>query len=104
MLIHIPTHKAGIGNGTSIIITVNIISSLPGALVQAWHFFVTGKGVSPVNSIMMVVMIVLLLVVIAATIAITQAQRRIAKPAVLERGPGLPAPLPGLETWPIRNR
>ncbi len=70
--------EKGIGNGTSIIITVNIISSLPGALVQAWHFFVTGKGVSPVNSIMMVVMIVLLLVVIAATIAITQAQRRIA--------------------------
>ena len=70
--------EKGIGNGTSIIITVNIISSLPGALVQAWHFFVTGKGVSPVNSVMMVVMIVLLLVVIAATIAITQAQRRIA--------------------------
>ena len=70
--------EKGIGNGTSIIITVNIISSLPGALVQAWHFFVTSKGVSPGNSIMMVVMIVLLLVVIAATIAITQAQRRIA--------------------------
>jgi preprotein translocase subunit SecY len=70
--------EKGIGNGTSIIITVNIISSLPGALAQAWQFFVTGKGVSPFNSIMMVVMIVLLLVVIAATIAITQAQRRIA--------------------------
>jgi len=70
--------EKGIGNGTSIIITVNIISALPGALIQAWNFFVTGKGVSPFNSIMMVVMIALLLVVIAATIAITQAQRRIA--------------------------
>lgn len=70
--------EKGIGNGTSIIITVNIISSLPGALVQAWNYFVTREGVSPFNSIMMVVMIVLLLVVIAATIAITQAQRRIA--------------------------
>ncbi len=70
--------EKGIGNGTSIIITVNIISGLPGALVQAWKFFVTGKGVSPFNSIMMVVMIALLLVVIAGTIAITQAQRRIA--------------------------
>jgi preprotein translocase subunit SecY len=70
--------EKGIGNGTSIIITVNIISGLPGALVQAWHFFVTGKGVSPFNAIMMVVMIALLLVVIAGTIAITQAQRKIA--------------------------
>jgi preprotein translocase subunit SecY len=69
--------EKGIGNGTSIIITVNIISALPGALIQAWKFFVTGEG-SAFNSIMMVVMIALLLVVIASTIAITQAQRRIA--------------------------
>jgi preprotein translocase subunit SecY len=69
--------EKGIGNGTSIIITVNIISSLPGALIQAWKYFVTGDGGS-FRAIMMVVMIALLLVVIAATIAITQAQRRIA--------------------------
>ena len=68
----------GIGNGSSIIITVNIISALPGALIQAWKYFVTGEGVSPFRSIMMVVMIALLLVVIAATVSITQAQRRIA--------------------------
>ncbi len=67
----------GIGNGSSIIITVNIISSLPGALIQAWKYFVTGDGGS-FRAIMMVVMIALLLIVIAATIAITQAQRRIA--------------------------
>jgi preprotein translocase subunit SecY len=70
--------EKGIGNGTSIIITVNIISALPGALIQAWKYFVTGEGVSKFNAIMMVVMIALLLVVIAATISITQAQRRIA--------------------------
>lgn len=70
--------EKGIGNGTSIIITVNIISALPGALVQAWTYFVVGKDKSPFSAIMMVVMIALLLVVIAATIAITQAQRRIA--------------------------
>ncbi len=69
--------ERGIGNGSSIIITVNIISALPGALIQAWKYFVSGDA-SPFKSIMMVVMIVLLLVVIAATIAITQAQRRIA--------------------------
>ncbi len=67
----------GIGNGTSIIITVNIISALPGALIQAWKYFVTGDGGS-YRAIMMVVMIALLLIVIAATVAITQGQRRIA--------------------------
>ncbi len=70
--------EKGIGNGTSIIITVNIISALPGALIQAWNFFVNSKDASAFNSIMMVVMIAMLLLVIAATIAITQAQRRIA--------------------------
>ncbi|MES2440112.1 MAG: preprotein translocase subunit SecY [Verrucomicrobiota bacterium] len=68
--------EKGIGNGTSIIITVNIISALPGALIQAWNYFVNGGNAF--NAMWMVVMIILLLVVIAATIAITQAQRRIA--------------------------
>ncbi|WP_193212367.1 preprotein translocase subunit SecY [Luteolibacter marinus] len=70
--------ERGIGNGTSIIITVNIISALPGALVQTWRHFVTGDDVDAFRSMMMVVMIVMLLLVIAGTIAITQAQRRIA--------------------------
>lgn len=70
--------ERGIGNGTSIIITVNIVSSLPGALIQAWKFFVTGSAENPFRAIMMVVMIAMLLIVIAGTIAITQAQRRIA--------------------------
>lgn len=69
--------EKGIGNGVSIIITVNIISALPGALVQAWKFF-TDKDKGAWSPIMMVVMIALLLFVIATTIAITQAQRRIA--------------------------
>jgi preprotein translocase subunit SecY len=69
--------ERGIGNGSSIIITVNIISGLPGALMMAWKHFITGDGGTG-RAIMMVVMIALLLVVIAGTIAITQAQRRIA--------------------------
>ncbi len=68
--------EKGIGNGVSIIITVNIISALPGALIQAWNYF-TGEG-NAFNAMYMVLMVVLLLAVIAATIAITQAQRRIA--------------------------
>jgi preprotein translocase subunit SecY len=69
--------EKGIGNGTSIIIMVNIISALPGALIQAWNFFMKKGTVEAFNAVMMVVMIALLLFVIAATIAITQAQRRI---------------------------
>ncbi|MDX1680571.1 MAG: preprotein translocase subunit SecY [Akkermansiaceae bacterium] len=68
--------EKGIGNGVSIIITVNIISALPGALIQAWDYFTQGDVAF--NSIKMVLMIILLLIVIAATIAITQGQRRIA--------------------------
>jgi len=68
--------EKGIGNGISIIITVNIISALPGALIQSWNFFTGGD--TPFRAIMMVVMIAMLLIVIAATISITQAQRRIA--------------------------
>ena len=67
--------EKGIGNGISIIITVNIISALPGALIQAWSYFTSGD---PFRAILMVVIVVLLLVVIAGTIAITQAQRKIA--------------------------
>jgi preprotein translocase subunit SecY len=71
----------GIGNGISIIITVNIISALPGALIMAWNYFVRDPhsgAATPWRAIMMVVMIAVLLIVIAATVAITQAQRRIA--------------------------
>ncbi|MCW1885339.1 preprotein translocase subunit SecY [Luteolibacter flavescens] len=70
--------ERGLGNGTSIIITVNIISALPGALVLTWKHFVTGDDVNAFRSVMMVVMIAMLILVIAGTIAITQAQRRIA--------------------------
>lgn len=70
--------ERGLGNGTSIIITVNIISALPGALLQTWQFFVTGDDVNAFRSVMLVVMIAMLVLVIAGTIAITQAQRRIA--------------------------
>jgi preprotein translocase subunit SecY len=59
------------------VLTVNIISALPGALIQAWKYFTTGDN-QGFHSLMMVVMIALLLGVIAATISITQAQRRIA--------------------------
>ena len=70
--------ERGIGNGTSIIITVNIIAALPGAMFQTWQYFVSGDGASPMRVLLLVGMIAMLLLVIAGTIAITQAQRRIA--------------------------
>jgi preprotein translocase subunit SecY len=38
--------ERGIGNGTSIIITVNIIAALPGAMFQTWQFFVADPDAS----------------------------------------------------------
>ncbi len=68
----------GIGNGTSMVITIGIVSALPGALIQAWVTFVGGGGSDRLMPIILVVMIAFLLIVVAATIAITQAQRKIA--------------------------
>ena len=67
----------GLGNGISLIITVNIISALPGALVITWKTLVTGDA-GPGAPAFLVFLVAFLLFVIAATIAITQGQRRIA--------------------------
>jgi preprotein translocase subunit SecY len=69
--------ERGIGNGTSIIIMVNIISALPGALVLAWKTFTTGVGDNPFIALKLVFMLAFLIFVIAAVISITQAQRKI---------------------------
>ncbi len=68
----------GIGNGVSLIISVNIIAALPGALVQAWNKFVSNPDAGQFDPMILVGLIAFLLFVIAAVIAITQAQRRIA--------------------------
>ncbi len=69
--------ERGIGNGTSIIITIGIVAALPGALIQGWRTFVgTGEG-SRLSPIVLVMMIAFLFIVIAAVIAVTQAQRKI---------------------------
>ncbi len=70
--------ERGIGNGVSLIISVNIISALPGVIVQLWNTFVVQRGGNAFSPLLIVVLVVFFLFVIAATIAITQAQRRIA--------------------------
>ncbi|MBK1831819.1 preprotein translocase subunit SecY [Verrucomicrobiaceae bacterium R5-34] len=67
----------GLGNGISLIITVNIISALPGALVITWQTLISGNA-GPGAAAFLVFLVAFLIFVIAATIAITQAQRRIA--------------------------
>lgn len=69
--------ERGIGNGVSLLICVNIVSALPGALVQAWKTYVGSEG-SSTKAAMLVVLLGLLVAVIAGVIALTQAQRRIA--------------------------
>lgn len=68
----------GLGNGISLIITVNIIAALPGALVMTWKTLISGDSVGPAASAFLVFLVAFLIFVVAAIIAITQAQRRIA--------------------------
>ncbi|MGF1657214.1 MAG: preprotein translocase subunit SecY [Verrucomicrobiales bacterium] len=71
--------ERGVGNGTSLIITISIVAALPGALIQAWRTFVGSgdAGDERLSPILLVMMIAFLLFVIAAVIAITQAQRKV---------------------------
>ena len=70
--------ERGIGNGISLIITVNILARLPQAAMGLVDMFssksASGGGSKTINAIML---LTLLLVVIAIVIAITQAQRKI---------------------------
>jgi len=69
----------GIGNGTSLIITVGILAQLPAGLLQAWKTFVptvTGTTAN-INPLVLVLMCAFLVLVLAAVIAVTQAQRKI---------------------------
>lgn len=68
--------EKGIGNGTSMIITINIISALPASLALLWKSLISGG--SPAGAAFVVFLFAFLIFVIAATISITQAQRRIA--------------------------
>lgn len=70
--------ERGIGNGVSLIITVNILGSLPMAIGAAKQMFFPGGGVVPTHSLFhLVTLIVLFFLVVAATVALTQGTRRI---------------------------
>jgi preprotein translocase subunit SecY len=68
----------GIGNGISMVITINIVSRLPAALLQGWQMLVppAGSGKDP-QPLLVIPLIFFLFAVIAGTIAITQAMRKV---------------------------
>jgi preprotein translocase subunit SecY len=68
----------GIGNGISMVITINIVSRLPAALFQGYQML-TGADVGKElqSPALVIPMIFFLFAVIAGTIAITQAMRKI---------------------------
>lgn len=69
----------GIGNGISMVITINIVSRLPAALLQGWQMLVppAGSNATPIAPIVVIPLLFFLFAVIAGTIAITQAMRKV---------------------------
>lgn len=67
----------GIGNGISLIITVNIVSRLPTATLTMIRKITSGSGAGQMSLLDVIGLLLMMLIVVAATIAVTQAQRRI---------------------------
>jgi preprotein translocase subunit SecY len=68
--------EKGIGNGISIIITVNILNDLPSAVAIGWKVLGPG-GAQAKNPIFFIFMFVLLFVVTAGVVVLSQGQRKI---------------------------
>ena len=71
--------ERGVGNGISLIISVNIISALPGAFSLAWKTFVMKDGteINPLGSLGLVALMLFMVIVVALVVTVSQAQRRI---------------------------
>ncbi|MBU0678069.1 MAG: preprotein translocase subunit SecY [Verrucomicrobia bacterium] len=67
----------GIGNGISLIITVSIISRLPGAVQATINMFKPVDGIAQFTVFHLVGLLLMLFLVVAGVIAVTQAQRKI---------------------------
>jgi preprotein translocase subunit SecY len=67
----------GIGNGISMIITVNIVSRLPAAVFAGTTMFQKVDGVARFGAFHLVFLLAMIFLVIAGTIALTQGQRKI---------------------------
>lgn len=69
--------ERGIGNGVSLLICVNIVSDLPGALVQVWQTYVGTAATDMSKPFKLVLLLAFMVIVIGGVIALTQATRRI---------------------------
>jgi len=69
--------ERGIGNGISMIITIGIISGMPGAVHSAVLMFNPSEGPAQFSVFHLVGLLLMLFLVVAGTIAVTQAQRKI---------------------------
>src|SRR5262245_17298711 len=70
--------ERGIGNGVSLIITVNILSRLPDAVVGVRDLFFAGGNAESKGTLgNAIALLLLLILVVAGIIAVTQAQRKI---------------------------
>ena len=67
----------GIGNGISLIITVNIVSRLPGAIGATINMFRPVDGVRQFTVFHLILLAAMIFLVIAGVIAVTQAQRKV---------------------------
>ncbi len=71
--------KHGIGQGISLIITVNIVARLPQAVGTLYEMAQSGGGITNANfkGVHVLILLLIFVVVTAATILITQGQRRV---------------------------
>ncbi|MDR1800422.1 MAG: preprotein translocase subunit SecY [Lachnospiraceae bacterium] len=66
----------GIGNGISVVLTINIISRIPGDLTSLFTQFVSGKSIAS-GSMAAVIIIAIILAVILLTVILNSGERRI---------------------------
>jgi preprotein translocase subunit SecY len=69
--------ERGIGNGTSLVITIGIVASIPNAVQQTIGMFKPVGGVAQYTVFHAIGLVCMLLLVVASVIAVTQAQRKI---------------------------
>lgn len=67
----------GIGNGISMVITINIVSRLPAAVGQGVQMFTKVGGQALFGPFELIGLVAMVVLVTAGTVALTQAQRRI---------------------------
>ncbi len=68
--------ERGVGNGVSLIITINIVSRMPSGFAQGWEL-ISGTADKPGTPVLIVPILLFLFLIIAGTIAITLGVRRV---------------------------